>query len=96
MNDATIINKLLELSDRVHAKSFEIEVAINALADTVQKERSDPKIVYCSECIHDGLISCPIVQVERQGLCMIRHDPEWYCADGERDKRLDEAAEDES
>ena len=44
-------------------------------------------IIRCKDCKHDGLISCPIAYIEKQTLCFINHDAEFYCAKGEIKKK---------
>ena len=51
------------------------------------KKSSNKKIVRCKDCRHDGLISCPIAYIEKQTLCFINHDADFYCAKGEIKKK---------
>lgn len=41
-------------------------------------------VVRCKDCTHDGLLSCPLVMIEKQQMVFINHDPLWFCANGER------------
>lgn len=41
-------------------------------------------VVRCKDCKHDGLLSCPLVMIEKQQMVFINHDPLWFCANGER------------
>jgi hypothetical protein len=41
-------------------------------------------VVLCRDCEHEGLLSCPIVVIEKQQMVFINHDPEFFCASGER------------
>lgn len=41
-------------------------------------------VVRCKDCKHDGLLSCPLVMIEKQHMVFINHDPLWFCANGER------------
>ena len=41
-------------------------------------------VALCRECIHDGMIECPLCYIERQTLTFVNHDAEFYCAKGER------------
>jgi hypothetical protein len=42
-------------------------------------------VVLCRDCKHEGLLSCPIVVIEKQQMVFINHDPEFFCASGERE-----------
>lgn len=52
-----------------------------------------PDVVRCRECRKDGLLECPLVSIERQQLVFLNHDPEWFCADGEREAVTDDERE---
>lgn len=41
-------------------------------------------VVRCKDCVHDGLLTCPICYIERHELIFVNHDPEFFCAYGER------------
>lgn len=41
-------------------------------------------VVRCKDCKHDGLLSCPLVMIEKHQMVFINHDPLWFCANGER------------
>ena len=41
-------------------------------------------VVLCRDCKHEGLLSCPIVVIEKQQMVFINHAPEFFCASGER------------
>ena len=43
-------------------------------------------VVLCRDCKHEGLLSCPMVVIEKQQMVFINHDPEFFCASGERKK----------
>ena len=43
-------------------------------------------VVLCRDCKHEGLLSCPMVVIEKQQMVFINHDPEFFCASGEREK----------
>ena len=42
------------------------------------------RVVRCRDCVHDGLVTCPICYIERHALIFINHDSEFFCAYGER------------
>ena len=44
------------------------------------------EVVRCKDCAKDGLSTCPICYIEKQALIFINHDPDFYCAYGERKK----------
>ena len=46
--------------------------------------------VRCKDCEKNGLATCPICYIEKQALQFINHDPEFYCAYGERKGRKNE------
>lgn len=50
-------------------------------------------VVRCLECRKDGTLECPLVSIERQQLVFLSHDPEWFCADGEREAVTDDERE---
>ena len=41
-------------------------------------------IVRCKDCAREGLGTCPLCYIEKQALIFINHDPEFFCAYGER------------
>ena len=41
-------------------------------------------VVRCRDCVHDGLLTCPICYIEKHELIFVNHDPEFFCAYGER------------
>lgn len=41
-------------------------------------------VVRCRDCAHDGLLTCPICYIEKHELIFVNHDPEFFCAYGER------------
>lgn len=47
-------------------------------------DKPQKNIIRCKDCKHDGLISCPIAYIEKQTLCFVNHDADFYCARGER------------
>lgn len=50
-------------------------------------DKSHEKVVHCKDCKRDGMISCPIAYIEKQTLCFINHDADFYCAKGEIKKK---------
>ncbi len=42
------------------------------------------EVVRCKDCAKDGLSTCPICYIEKQALIFINHNPDFYCAYGER------------
>jgi predicted hydrocarbon binding protein len=55
----------------------DVVAVITPTADTVE-------VVRCRNCAKDGLSTCPICYIEKQALIFINHDPDFYCAYGER------------
>ena len=43
-----------------------------------------PEVVRCKDCAKDGLFACPMCYIESHELIFINHDPEFFCAGGER------------
>ena len=41
-------------------------------------------VVRCKDCIHDGMIECPLCYIENHTMRFINHDGNWYCGDGEK------------
>lgn len=50
-------------------------------------DKPQKNIIRCKDCKHDGLISCPIAYIEKQTLCFVNHDADFYCAKGEIKKK---------
>lgn len=46
-------------------------------------------VVRCKDCAKDGLFSCPMCYIESHKLIFINHDPEFFCAYGERKEGAD-------
>lgn len=46
-------------------------------------------VVRCKDCMHDGLSTCAICYIENKTLAFINHDPDFYCAYGERKEETD-------
>lgn len=42
------------------------------------------EVVRCKDCANDGLSTCPLCYIEKHALIFINHDPEFFCAAGER------------
>ena len=42
------------------------------------------EVVRCRECAKDGLTTCPLCWIENHTLQFVNHDPEFFCAGGER------------
>lgn len=55
----------------------EVEDLVNSLPSV-----NAVSVVKCKDCIHDGLTTCPLCYIEKQGLIFINHDPEFFCAFG--------------
>jgi len=68
------------------ASSDETEVALNAAIEEIRAipAANVQPVVLCRDCKHEGLLSCPIVVIEKQQMVFINHDPEFFCASGER------------
>lgn len=49
-------------------------------------------VVRCRDCVHDGLLTCPICYIEKHELIFVNHDPDFFCAYGERREGSDESA----
>lgn len=45
------------------------------------------KVVHCKDCIHNGLTTCPIAFIEKQTLQFVNHDPDFWCAKGELNRK---------
>lgn len=42
------------------------------------------EVVRCKDCIHDNMTTCPLCWIEKHTLQFVNHDPNFYCAYGER------------
>lgn len=62
----------------------------NALIEIDRHEVVDAvPVVRCKDCMHDGLSTCAICYIENKTLAFINHDPDFYCAYGERKEETD-------
>lgn len=41
-------------------------------------------VVRCKDCEKEGRFDCPLAYIEKQTLCFVNHDADFFCADGER------------
>ena len=51
---------------------------------TVKPKTEMVDVVRCKDCAKDGLLTCPMCYIESNELIFINHDPEFFCAYGER------------
>lgn len=49
------------------------------------RNRDLVRVVRCKDCVLNGLVHCPLTFIEKRELIFINHDPEFYCAYGERE-----------
>ena len=50
------------------------------------------EVVRCKDCAKNGLFTCPMCYIESHELIFINHDPEFFCAVGERKEGNDNGA----
>ena len=48
-----------------------------ASCKTVKPKPETVAVIRCRDCVHDGLVTCPIYYIKK-------HDPDFFCAYGER------------
>ena len=65
-------------------KDREFVCSTGVSCKTIKPKPEMVAVVRCRDCEHDGLLTCPICYIEKHELIFVNHDPEFFCAYGER------------
>ena len=50
------------------------------------------EVVRCKDCKHNGLLTCPLVMIEKRQMVFLNSSDDWFCADGEKEQNAEEEA----
>lgn len=76
-------DRLLEFIERYFGQTVG-GIAVRQIVEEQPTLTQPNSPVRCKDCIHDGMIECPLCYIEHHTLTFVNHDPDFFCGKAER------------